>query len=225
MSVFYTYLHRRESDNKPFYIGKGQGKRAWAHRNRNQHWKNTVSKHGLKVEIVAEWPEEEMAFEHEKFLIACFRDMGHNLVNITDGGEGACFPKTEDHKKKISESLTGRTKETHPYIAEIAKKLSGRKGEKSYWFGKHISDEAKEKLSIANKGKKLTGEHREKFRLANKGKNFSEEHRKNLSNAMIGNKGSLGKKWFNNGTETRQFFLDKVEEGFVLGRLKKVKNG
>jgi hypothetical protein len=72
--MYYTYLHRRESDNKPFYIGKGLGKRAWAHRGRNDYWARTVAKHGLKVEIVAEWKTEEEAFEHEKFLISCFRE-------------------------------------------------------------------------------------------------------------------------------------------------------
>ncbi len=86
--MFYTYLHLRESDNKPFYIGKGKDKRAWTHKKRNPHWKNTVAKHGLKVEILAEWADEEMAFEHEKFLIECFKNMGHKLVNMTDGGEG-----------------------------------------------------------------------------------------------------------------------------------------
>lgn len=86
---YYTYLHRRESDNLPFYIGKGQGRRAWAHKGRNPHWERTVAKHGLKVEICAEWSTEVEAFEHEKFLIACFRDMEANLCNKTDGGDGA----------------------------------------------------------------------------------------------------------------------------------------
>jgi hypothetical protein len=105
--MFYTYLHRRESDNKPFYIGKGQGKRAWAHSSRNPHWKNTVAKHGLKVEVCAEWPTENAAFEHERFLIDCFRDLGHNLVNLTEGGEGksGCVDSPETRKKKSLSQL------------------------------------------------------------------------------------------------------------------------
>jgi hypothetical protein len=85
--MFCTYSHHKP-DGALFYIGKGSLKRAHAKDNRNPHWKNIVAKHGYKVEILAQWPTEVEAFEHEKFLISCFRDMGFTLANITSGGEG-----------------------------------------------------------------------------------------------------------------------------------------
>jgi hypothetical protein len=100
---FYTYIHRRESDNAIFYVGKGRGRRAWLNHGRNSRWNRTVAKHGHKVEICAEWTTEAEAIEHEIFLISCFRDMGCQLVNMTAGGEGmAGYSPTPETRKKIS---------------------------------------------------------------------------------------------------------------------------
>jgi len=103
-TMFYTYAHYKP-DNSVFYIGKGHGRRAWAHDNRNQHWRNIVAKHGAhKVEVLAHWSTEEEAFVHEKFLIACFRDMGFVLANVTSGGEGPSgYKHTLETKIKLSE--------------------------------------------------------------------------------------------------------------------------
>jgi hypothetical protein len=88
LAMHYTYIHRRESDNAVFYVGKGQRKRAWECSKRSDYWKRVKNKHGHTVEVCAQWPTEAEAFEHEKFLIECFRHMGAPLVNMTDGGEG-----------------------------------------------------------------------------------------------------------------------------------------
>lgn len=101
--MFYTYAHYK-SDNSVFYIGKGRGRRAWSKTNRNPHWRHIVEKHGAhKVEILAYWPTEQEAFEHEKFLIWCFRDMGYSMANITDGGEGPMgYRHTDATKAQLS---------------------------------------------------------------------------------------------------------------------------
>ena len=107
--LYYTYLHRRASDGLPFYIGKGMNRRAWSHQNRNQHWKNTRAKHGFVVEVLAHWPTEAEAFEHEQFLISCFREMGCRLVNQTGGGEGSSGRVVSgETKKKISDAVAPR---------------------------------------------------------------------------------------------------------------------
>jgi hypothetical protein len=99
--MFYTYAHYRP-DNSVFYIGKGRGRRAWAKDNRNPHWRNVVAKHGEpKVEVLAQWATEEEAFEHEKFLIWCFRDMGQSMANITGGGDGVSGYKHTLETRKI----------------------------------------------------------------------------------------------------------------------------
>jgi hypothetical protein len=82
----YTYIHYRKDNNLPFYIGKGSGGRAGRVSDRNKHWHNINQNIGFYVGIVAPWETEEEAYEHETFLIDCFRDMGYKLVNYLDGG-------------------------------------------------------------------------------------------------------------------------------------------
>ena len=55
-------------------------------------------------------------FEHEKVLIACFKDMGYKLANLTDGGQGSSGLKQLDEtKQKRSNALKGRKR---PEIVE-----------------------------------------------------------------------------------------------------------
>jgi hypothetical protein len=78
---------------------------------RSTRWTRTVAKHGFVPEVVAQWPTAESAFTHEKFLIACFRDMGIDLVNHTEGGEGATgYIQSEETKQKRNNKLRGMKK-------------------------------------------------------------------------------------------------------------------
>jgi hypothetical protein len=122
----YTYIHRRESDNAIFYVGKGKGRRAWETKGRSEHWRRVKAKHGHKVEIVAPWPTDAEACEHEVFLIACFKDMGEPLVNQTNGGEGMSgfSPTTETRKKlSIASKRTNATPEAKLRASRLATAL------------------------------------------------------------------------------------------------------
>lgn len=100
--MFFTYAHSKP-DGTLFYIGKGTQKRAYAKDNRNPYWQHIVSKHGRTVNMLAGWDKEKDALLHEQFLIACFRDMGHKLANVTDGGEGISGHKhSAEAKTKMS---------------------------------------------------------------------------------------------------------------------------
>lgn len=90
-SGFYVYAHHRNDSGAPFYVGKGSGKRAWTIKSsgRNMHWKRIVAKHGRTVRVVAEGLDEELALLAEVELIDKLRRTGADLVNKTDGGEGA----------------------------------------------------------------------------------------------------------------------------------------
>jgi hypothetical protein len=108
--MFYTYAHYTPQ-GRIFYIGKGaHSSRAYRFKNRNVHWNSVVAKYGKpKVQVLATWDTEKEAFEHEVLLIACFKDIGVKLCNMTDGGEGASGRTlSEEHKEKISAAQKGK---------------------------------------------------------------------------------------------------------------------
>ena len=108
-NIFYVYLHRRKTDNKVFYVGKGKGRRAYTKTSRSQWWKSVSDKHGLIVEVVFENLSEEEAFQIEKDTILEFKYFGYPLVNLTNGGEGMSgYKQPEEQRKRVSEKLQGR---------------------------------------------------------------------------------------------------------------------
>lgn len=184
----YTYIHRCKDDvSRIFYVGKGSGNRVNSEFHRSNHWKSIVAKHGLIAEKVASWETHQQALEHEKFLIFCFRSMGIQLCNLTDGGDGASGWK--------------HTKETKERISKASKNRS-------------LSDETKNKISIANKGNKSrlgcknSEKHKAIMSSKFKGKKLSEEHKQKLSLAK------LGKKWSNETREKRNKNAKKSYELF-----------
>jgi hypothetical protein len=102
MSYFYTYAYLRKGDRTPYYIGKGQGKRAYD------------SKHNVKVPddkdriiFLKQNLTEEEAFNHEKYMIAVLgrKDLGTGILrNMSDGGEGHSNPSPEARRKNAESS-------------------------------------------------------------------------------------------------------------------------
>lgn len=111
-----------------------------------------------------------------------------------------------------------------------------KKGHTPWIKGKHLSDKAKAKLSLAHTGKKLSKETKNKIRLAGfkrklslesrlkisnakKGKKFSEEHKKNLSKSSKGKRsnhwkggirytlGYISKKSYNHPNKTKNGYV------------------
>lgn len=163
MNEFYVYVHRRETDGLPFYVGKGHSKRAWVFSKRNKYWKNTKNKHGILVEIVFENLSEEEAFDCEKNTILEFKHFGYPLTNMTFGGEGVKgLIVSEETRNKISISSRNRV----------------------------VLDETRLKLSIANSGKKLTEQHKKKLSLARLGKSPPNLNKKQISTSGVNNPSS-----------------------------------
>lgn len=140
---FYVYIHRRATDNTIFYVGKGNGRRAWARSGRNRHWKFVEQKHGFKAEIVRSGMSEACAFTLEAIVV---RNIGiENLANLCLGGGGATgWKHTDEAKKRIGEGGKGR-----PLHPNSLKALQARRGAK-------LSDEHKAKIGMANKGRTRT---------------------------------------------------------------------
>lgn len=191
--MFCTYLHRRASDMSVFYIGKGIRRRPWERTHRNQWWQNVASAHGFVVEVLALWPTNEEACQHERFLVRCFREMGAVLCNMTDGGEGTVGRRqTEEAKARISAAKKGR-----PLTPEHAAKIG------AHMRGRPKSEAHKARMSAARKGIKkppeeiaaylpalraamATPEVRAKISAAATGRVLSAETRAKMSAARTG---------------------------------------
>lgn len=87
-NVFYVYVHRRGDNNEVFYVGKGKGGRATATARRNAWWTNIYKKYGRVVEYVEKGMSEEDAYDLEYELVKFYRETGHTLCNLTNGGDG-----------------------------------------------------------------------------------------------------------------------------------------
>lgn len=104
MSNFYVYAHYTLDENELFYIGKGQGNRAYCKRGRNIYWQRIVKKYGYKVEILMDNLSEESALIQEFLGI---KELNPK-ANLTKGGAGgnttAFYTKEqlEKTKKKCS---------------------------------------------------------------------------------------------------------------------------
>jgi hypothetical protein len=165
---YYTYAYLRE-DKTPYYIGKGEKNRIY------NKTKGEVKppKDKSRIIFLKQNLTEEESFKHEKYMIAVFgrKDLGTGILrNKTDGGDGVSGYKhtektkilisnshkgkklTEEHRKKVGDSLRGKKRE--PLSCETKKKLSlSLKGRKSWNKGKPFSDEVKQKMSKSAKGK------------------------------------------------------------------------
>ncbi len=110
------------------------------------------------------------------------------------------FPRTEEHNKNISKALKGHSVslETRKKISnslmgsqnalgvkrsvETRRKISeSKRGEKNPFYGKHLSEEHRRRISEANKGKKISEEQKRKISIANTGRKQSIEQRQKSS--------------------------------------------
>jgi hypothetical protein len=123
------------------------------------NWIRSVINKGFEVviaviELDAPWAEAEIKW------IKHYRDIGHDLVNTTDGGEG----------------VIGYVRD-----AEWRARCSARaKGRPSPGKGKKRSAETRAKISAVQIGKVISVEHRAKLSAATKGKPKSEETRQRM---------------------------------------------
>ena len=120
--------------------------------------------------------------------------------------------KIGEYFNRPAEELVFLTKSEHSILHMKGKKI---------WLGKHHTEETKKKMAATKQGKQCSEETKRKISALKKGnknmlgKHHSEEAKRKMSEA------NFGKHWFNNGI--KNVFARECPEGFVKGRLKKVK--
>ena len=163
------------------------------------NWMRKVASTG-KDKVIVTCVEVAESYEEsgqiEKHYIKYFRDLGHDLTNLTDGGEGRLGAAlTEAQKKRVSEVHLGRKR----------------------------SEETRKRISVSNKGKSRgknvpkSEEHRKNIGEANKGKllgiPLTEEHRKKLMVPWTKErKEAAPKKW---SDLRRQRFIEKQKKSTI----------
>jgi hypothetical protein len=202
---FYTYAYLRE-DRTPYYIGKGEGRRAYLQLN---HKVKIPPKD--RILILKDKLLEEESFIHEKYMINVFgrKDIGTGILhNRTDGGSGGITglkhteetknkmrkPNTKEHNKKVSEAIK-RKWENGEYDREKLRNMN---------LGKKRSEETKKKTSMSLK----------KYYEENE-KIISEEQRNQISQTLKEKykNGEIKKptpspnfsgRWWNNGQKNKR---------------------
>ena len=242
---YYTYAYLRE-DRTPYYIGKGQGNRAY----RRSKKDIKPPKDKSRIIFLKQNITEEEAFKHEIYMIAVFGriDLGTGILhNRTDGGDGVSgYVCSEETKKKISEAKKGKTasEETKRNMSEAHKgrthseesRIKMSEAQK----GKPVSEETKRKISEARKGKTSNRKgvilsEETKRNMSESHKNPSEETRKKISEASKGNTNMLGKthseetkrkigevtkntKWWNDGCGNRKRMVECPGDDWRIGK-------
>lgn len=229
---FYVYLHIKETNGSPFYVGKGFGKRAFS-KNRSSYWRNTVNKYGYDIIFLEENITNEEALRLEQYWIKRIgrKDLQTGiLVNHTDGGEGSINPSKE-LRFKIGNGMRGK-KHSVEWIENTKTRMFGNKYSKNYIH----TEEHKRNMSKSLKDRVFSEQHKQKISNSHLGKIKSKTHCENISKTSKGKKVSQevvnrlvkchkGKIWVNN-TKDKCKRIDEsnlalfINNGWVKGFLR-----
>lgn len=153
---YYTYSHILIGEQYPFYVGIGTNNllrtpyaRAKTKSGRNKYWRNYTKNKKYLIVICSESDDYEQVKQQEIEYISILgkkiEDSSYFLVNITDGGDGTLGTKhTEEHKQRLREKY---------------------RGEGNPRFGKEVSQETRDKMSISREGRIVTDETKKKLKI------------------------------------------------------------
>lgn len=202
MKKYYIYGHF-DTNGMCRYVGSGRKERIKEKRGRNKKYNEIFKDCIPEYKIFEEVFSKEEAILKENFYIIKMLEGGHLLTNILKGHHKD--PKSyDDETRKMMSDLAKRfgksywlgkkrDPETMRKLQEKAHTKEAIEKRRQKMLGRILSEEHKNKLSIAQKGRKVTEETKEKLRIINKGKispcrgrKLSEEHKFKISKATMG---------------------------------------
>lgn len=121
------------------------------------NWIRKIGRENVRMEVETTEPiPYEVLLKLEQNTIWTYRMLDHELLNLTQGGEGVLGMRhTEEMKANMSKRVSGRGNPmygtSNPEAAE--RNHLTKTGKPGHWEGKPRSEETKRKLSEANRGK------------------------------------------------------------------------
>jgi len=98
-----VYLHIRDDNNSIFYVGMGDFDRAYSKLGRNSWWNRISKKTSYTVFILQSGLSSIQAKIIETIYIQYCKKIGHELCNLTNGGDGR-FGSKQPESFKIAQS-------------------------------------------------------------------------------------------------------------------------
>lgn len=173
--MYYVYAYFEPGLEKPFYIGKGRGPRAYRHtcmcrasKRRTHFYKklNKLLEMGVKPQIVLlqENMSESAAFELEKWLITFFKRRcdGGCLCNHTLGGDGGA-----GYKRRTPVTLQERENRRNAQLGikrRTPVTLQERENRRNAQLGKKFTEDHRNNISKSHQGIKRSPQSRRKQR-------------------------------------------------------------
>lgn len=155
---YYVYAYLRE-DKTPYYIGKGNDKRAWKSHKRT-NGTELLPKDKSKIVIIVDGLEEQVAFDYEELLIFEYgrKDLGTGILrNVSNGGGfgSSGYKHTEDALDRISKkaeiSANKRVEEgTHNFQNQVHPNLGGKVVKRLVEEGTHNLLKREDGTSVAS---------------------------------------------------------------------------
>ena len=145
--------------------------------------------------------EEDEAYDLERELIHKYRsnDPRHGYNKSIGGKVNRGMIRSDDYRRRLSERVSG---ENHPF------------------YGKHLSEETRRKISESNKGHPVSEETRRKIAEGNRGKHLSEETKKKIGDANRGRRASLETRRRMSESSSRKRKVLCVETGIIYNSIR-----
>ena len=211
---FYVYAYFRK-DGTPYYIGKGNAKRAW------QLHENIKRPAYEYIVILAGGLTELWAFALERWYIRWYgrKNIGFGILrNRTDGGEGTSGCQPWNTGLKLP-GQGGRKKGTKWSADERRSQDKARSAIGYYDYLK--SAERAKKIGDSQRGRVGTSLGKIWYNDGTKEYYGNAVPPGFIKGRLITNSSKIGMRWFNNGLVNKQYKQGEEPEGFVSGRVNK----